>query len=82
MADIVRRGADKGIFSGLFNFDRVVCNKAVTALDEFNGSFALADSAVAHHEHTLAVDLNKNAVARYALGKLNVQKRNDVRHGV
>ena len=82
MADIVRRGADKGLFPGLFDFDRVVRNKAVAALDEFNGGFALANSAVAYHEHALAVNLNKHAVARDALGKLNVQKRNDVRHGV
>ena len=63
MPQHLRRVADELPGRYLADLDRVVRNKAVSALDELNGRFALADAAVAEDQHALAVHVDEHAVA-------------------
>ena len=44
--------------------DSVIRHQAVSALNQFQGSFALADAALAGDEHTLTEDIHQYAVDR------------------
>jgi hypothetical protein len=60
--DNLRRAAYEGFSRRFFYFDRIVGDEPVTAFDELDCSFALADAAVAEEQKTFAVDLDKDAV--------------------
>ena len=64
MTDNLGRTADKRFCRHAFYVNRVVRNKAVTALQQLNRRFAFSDSAFTEQQHALAVYLNQNTVPR------------------
>ena len=67
----------------LADFDRVVRNQTVPALDQLDGGLALSDAAVAVDQNALAGNFNQHAVARDARGKrlleIGDEAGNDIR---
>ena len=80
MADQLRRAADERFRRHALDFDRVVRNEPVPAFDQFDSCLTLADAAVAQHQDTLAVHLDKHAVTCNALCKRNGKRADERRH--
>ena len=79
IADQLRRAADQGMAADPADLHRVVGDEAMAALDELKGRLALADAAVAHEQHTLAVDLHQHAVHRHARSQILLQGVDQIR---
>ena len=79
IADQLRRAADQGMAAHPADLYRVVGDEAMAALDKLQGRLALADAAVAHEQHTLAVDLHQHAVHRHARGQVFLQGMDQIR---
>lgn len=73
----LRRRADQLVRRDHLDLDRVVRDQAVTALDKLDGRLTLADAAVAHDQNALAVNLDKDAVARHTRRKIAFEVGNE-----
>ena len=82
MAYKLRCRRDKRFCGHLFNFNRVVGNKSVTAFYKLDCGFALAYPAVAEYEYSLTVCLDKHAVARHSFGKADIERRDQASHEI
>ena len=72
VADDLGRGADQGLVRHALDLDRIVRDQAVSALDQLDGCFGLADARIAQQQHAFAVDLDQHAVQRYARGEVDL----------
>ena len=73
VADQLRRGANQIIPVDALDVHRVVGDEPVAPLDQLQGRLALADAAVTHQQHALAVNLHQHAVGGDAGGQMGAQ---------
>ena len=60
--------------------DDIIADEAVSAADQLESCLRLADAALTHDQHALAVDIDKNAVDGNARREFNAQPADDLRH--
>ena len=79
VADQLRRVAGELIPAHQLDLHRIVGDKPVSALNELQSRLTLADTAVTHQKHTLAVDLHQHAVGGNAGRQIAVQAADHIR---
>ena len=76
----VRSASNQGVIADPAYLHHVIRHQTVSPLNQFQGSLALADAALAHNQHALAEYVNQNAVDTDTGSQLHVKPADDFCH--
>ena len=79
MSGNIRRGANQCLVADLLDLHYIIRHQTVSAVHQLQRHLALADTALAGDQHTLAIDIHKDAVDADAGRQLHLQPAGDLR---